>query len=66
MSLAEGVHQLLQGGGTLDLEEDLVVVIGNLDVEMLTLATALSLLWGTWTSVVVGSGHVDGEGAVDL
>ena len=58
MSLAEGIHQLLEGGGTLDLEEDLIVVIGNLDVEMFTLATGLSLLWGTWASVVVGSRHV--------
>jgi hypothetical protein len=58
LSLAEGIHQLLEGGGTLDLEEDLIVVIGNLDVEMFTLATGLSLLWGTWASVVVGSRHV--------
>jgi hypothetical protein len=58
LSLAEGIHQLLEGGGTLDLEEDLIVVIGNLDVEMFTLATGLSLLWGTWASVVVRSRHV--------
>ncbi len=59
MSLAEGIHQLLEGGGTFDLEEDLVVVVGNLDVKMLTLATRLSLFGGTWASVVVGPGHVD-------
>jgi len=58
LSLAEGIHQLLEGGGTLDFEEDLVVVVGDLDVEMLTLAAGLSLLRGTWASVVVGSGHV--------
>lgn len=34
-ALAEGVHQLLQLGGALDLEEDLVVVVGHLDVEVL-------------------------------
>ncbi len=53
LSLAEGIHQFLEGGGTLDLEEDFVVVIGNLDVEMLTLATSLGLLGGTRASVVV-------------
>jgi hypothetical protein len=58
LSLAEGIHQLLEGCGTLDLEEDLVVVVGNLNVEMLALATSLSLLGGTWASVIVGSGHV--------
>ena len=53
LSLAEGIHQLLEGGGALDLEEDFIVVVGNLDVEMLTLATSLRLLGGTWASVVV-------------
>ena len=37
LTLAEGVHELLQLGGALDLEEDLVVVVGNLDVEVLGL-----------------------------
>lgn len=32
LTLAEGVHELFQLGGTLDLEEDLIVVVGNLDV----------------------------------
>ena len=58
LSLAEGIHQLLECGGTLDLEEDLVVIVRDLDVEMLILATSLSLLGGSWASVVVGSGHV--------
>jgi hypothetical protein len=53
LSLAEGIHQLLQGGGALDLEEDFIVVVGNLDIEMLTLATSLWLLGGTWASVVI-------------
>lgn len=50
LSLAEGIHQFLQGGGTLDLKEDLVVVVGDLDVEMLD--GTLWLLLGTWGSVV--------------
>jgi len=58
LSLAKGVHQFLQSGGALDLEEDLIVVIGDFNVEMLTLATGLSLLGGARASVVVGSRHV--------
>jgi len=53
LSLAEGIHQLLEGGGALDLEEDFIVVVGNLDIEMLTLATSFWLLRGTWASVVI-------------
>lgn len=36
LSLTEGIHQFLQGCGTLDLEEDFIVVVGNFDVEVLT------------------------------
>ena len=53
LSLAEGIHQLLQSRCPLDLEEDLVVVIGDLDIEMLALASSLRLLGGAWASVVV-------------
>lgn len=35
LTLTEGVHQLLQLGRALDLEEDLIVVVGDLDVEVL-------------------------------
>jgi len=38
LSLAEGIHQLLQRRGPLDLEEYLVVVIGDLDVQVLARA----------------------------
>lgn len=48
MPLAESVHELLELSGTLDLEEDLIVVIRHFDVEMLG---GSRLLWG-WTSVV--------------
>lgn len=34
-SLTEGVHQLLELCGALDLEENFRLVIGNFDVEML-------------------------------
>lgn len=59
MPLAEGIHQLLQLGSSLDLEEDLIVVVCDLDVEMLTWAGSLGLLGGTWASVVVRSRHFD-------
>ncbi len=51
LSLAEGIHQLLQGCGPLDLEEDLVVVVGDLYIEMLAGRT-LRLLCRPWASVV--------------
>jgi len=43
LTLAEGIHEFLELGGTLDLEVDLVVVVGHLNVEVLA---ALGLLWG--------------------
>lgn len=38
LAVAEGVHQLAELSRSLDLEEDLVVVIGDLDVEVLGLS----------------------------
>ena len=62
LSLAEGVHQLLQGGCALDLEEDLIIVVGNFDVEMLSLSSAFRFLRRTRASVLIGSRHfVEGE-----
>lgn len=58
MSLAEGIHQLLQGGRALDLEENFVVVIGDLDVQMLSLRGALRLLLRTGASVLRHLGFV--------
>ena len=60
LALTEGIHQLLQLGGALDLEEDLVVVVRNFDVEVLSLPSSLILVW-SWrsASVLVGSGHGD-------
>ena len=34
LSLAKGIHQLLELGGALDLEEDFVIAIGDFDVEV--------------------------------
>jgi hypothetical protein len=34
LSLAEGVHQLLEDCSALDLEEDVIVVVGYFDVQM--------------------------------
>ena len=35
LTLTEGVHKLGEGGGTFDLEEDLIVVVCDFDVEVL-------------------------------
>jgi len=45
-SLAESIHKLLQLCCTLDLEEDLVIAVGDLDVEVL----AFTALWA-WCAV---------------
>jgi hypothetical protein len=46
LTLAEGIHELLQLGCALDLEEDLIVVVGDLDVEVLRLLRSLVLVAG--------------------
>jgi hypothetical protein len=43
LTLAEGIHELLELGSALDLKVDLVVVVGDLNVQVLA---ALGLLWG--------------------
>jgi hypothetical protein len=53
LPLAESVHELLQGCCTLDLEENLIVVVSDLDVEVFTLTSAFRLLGRTGTAVVV-------------
>lgn len=35
LSIAEGVHELFQRRRTLDLEEDFIVIVGDLDIEVL-------------------------------
>jgi hypothetical protein len=35
LSLAESIHQLLQLGASLDLKENLIVIVGDFDIEML-------------------------------
>ncbi len=50
LALAKGSHQLLQLGGALNLEEDFVVVVGDLDVEVLDVGGSAFGL----TTVVVG------------
>jgi hypothetical protein len=65
LTVAEGVHELSEGGGALDLEEHLVVVIRDLDVQVLALTTVLRLLLGlaiVWRTVV---GHI-GCGGLDV
>jgi len=40
LAIAEGGHEFLQLRAALDLEEDLVVVVGDFDVEMLSRAAS--------------------------
>jgi hypothetical protein len=58
LTVAERIHELLELGSPLDLEEDLVVVIRHLDVEVFRLAGVLRLLHIVWATVV---GHGCGE-----
>lgn len=44
LAVAEGVHELAEGRGALDLEKDLVVVVRDLDVQVFALAAVLGLL----------------------
>lgn len=55
LPLTESIHQLLQRGSALDLEEDLVVVIRHLNVEMLALSGALRFLLSARASVLIRS-----------
>lgn len=41
LALAEGTHEFLQLGGSLDLEEHLVVVVGDLDVKVFAIGRRL-------------------------
>jgi hypothetical protein len=50
LAVAEGVHELAQLGCALDLEEDLIVVVGDLDVQVLRGTGVLWLL--SWRAVV--------------
>ena len=63
LALAEGIHQLLELGGALDLEEDLVVVVGDFNVEVLRLLWALVLVGDWWAAaaVLLCARHCGGE-----
>lgn len=43
LPLAKGRHELLQLGGSLDLEEDLVVVVADFDVQVLRVGRLFGL-----------------------
>jgi hypothetical protein len=58
LTVAERIHEFLELGSPLNLEEDLVVVIRHLDVEVFRLAGVLRLLHIVGASVV---GHGCGE-----
>jgi hypothetical protein len=58
LAIAESVHQLAERGRALNLEEDLIVVVGDLDVQVFTLSTVLGLLLDIGRSVVR---HISGS-----
>ena len=35
MPLTEGIHEFLELGGSFDLEEDLIIIVGHLDIQVL-------------------------------
>ena len=63
LAVAEGVHELAERRCALDLEEDLVVVVGDLDVEVLRRASILWLVRYVGRSVIRHDGEVRAIGA---
>lgn len=61
MPLAKSIHELLELGGPLDLEEDLVVIVSNLDVQVLRGTGVFRLAWATRAAVFVGARHFVGN-----
>ena len=57
LPLAEGIHQLLKVCCTLDLEENLIVVVGNLNVKVFA-DRCFRLFLCTRAAVLVGSRHL--------
>lgn len=53
LTLAKGVHELRESGGTLDLEEDLVIVVCDFDVQMLALGLVFGIAAGTRRLITV-------------
>ena len=57
LTLTKSVHELAEGSGALDLEEDFVVIVGNFDVEVFTLG--LFLLVASATGGLFAVGHCE-------
>lgn len=67
LSLAESIHQLLQLSASLDLEEDLIVIVGDFDVEMLDgwrRITSCTILFLIGHGLQCGMGSVGGGSGV--
>jgi len=56
LALAEGVHELRERGGALDLEEHLVVIVRDLDVQVLALRLVVGIATGTRRLITVRHG----------
>ena len=61
LAVAEGVHELLELSRALDLEENLIVVVGDLDVQVLRLCRRLFLVAAGRLGRVVGHGERSGS-----
>jgi hypothetical protein len=60
LAVAKGIHELSEGGGTLNLEKHLVVVVRDLDVQVFALPAVLGLVLHVVGGAVLG--HFDGSG----
>ena len=60
LTFAERIHQFAEWCGTLDLEEDLIVVIRDLDIEVLADRSLWLLTGSTRASILVRSRHLGG------
>jgi hypothetical protein len=60
LPLTEGIHKLLQLSSTLDLEENLIVIVGHLDIQVLC---CTGIFWFTAAgAAVVRSRHSEKTG----
>ena len=61
LSFTEGVHEFTELGRALDLEEDFVVVVGDLDVQVLGLGLLFWVASATWRLLAVRHCALSGE-----
>ncbi len=65
LTIAEGVHELGESCGALDLEEDFVIVVCDFDVEVFALGLVIWVASSAWGLVAVRHVVCCSGGAVD-